>query len=66
MSQPECHSLAKRFEAKALAGLVDVKFLVSNPGEADAEQVCEEVNQLYNAIDRGEFRPLDFNDARAR
>jgi hypothetical protein len=64
MTKTECQTLAERFEEKALAGLVDVKFLVSNPGEADAEVVCEEVNRLYGAIERGDFRPLDFNDAR--
>lgn len=65
MSKTECQTLAERFEQKAQAGLVDVKFLVSNPGEADAELVCEEVNNLYAAIDRGDLRALDFNDARA-
>ncbi|WP_441280535.1 hypothetical protein [Tardiphaga sp. 862_B3_N1_1] len=64
MTKTECQTLAERFEKKALAGLVDVKFLVSNPSEADAELVCEEVNRLYAAIEQGEFRPLDFNDAR--
>jgi hypothetical protein len=64
MEKTECQRLAERFKLKADAGLVDVKFFVSDPTEAVAEQVCQEVNMLYDAVERGELRRLDFNDSR--
>lgn len=55
--------LAGRYsEMKADNGLVDVKFLLRNTEEATTEQVCREVEAMYNAFDRGEYKKLDFND----
>jgi hypothetical protein len=66
MVQTECQKLAARFAAKAANGLVDVKFYVKSPAEAVHEQVCEEVNRLYQAIERGDVAALDFKDARSQ
>jgi hypothetical protein len=58
----ETQKLAGRFESLAnLKGMLDVKFYFS--GEASSEQVCEEVNRLYQAVDKGEFAVLDFKDS---
>ena len=55
--------LAARYERmKAEKGLVDVKYFLSNQGEATTEQVCREVNAMYAAVERGEAKPLDFGD----
>jgi hypothetical protein len=59
----ESQKLAARFEAKAASGLRDVKFFVRNITEATEEGVCREVNRLYDAVERGEAKPLDFNDS---
>ncbi len=64
MERSECQKLKERFEVKAAAGLVDVKFFVVNPSEALGEQVCAEVNALYEAVGRGDVKDLDFNDTR--
>ena len=56
--------LVKRFKAMEGNGLVDVKFLLRNPDEATGEQVCREVNDLLDAVERGESVPLDFKDSR--
>lgn len=54
--------LAARFEKMQAAGLTDVKFFLRNSGEATTEQVCAEVNAMYEAFDRGDFKELDFGD----
>ena len=59
----QCTKLAARFETMAAGGLLDVKFFVRNQDEASAESVCEEVNRLYAAVDRGEEVDLDFRDS---
>jgi hypothetical protein len=64
MEKTECQKLKERFSAKADSGLVDVKFFVVNPSEALGEQVCGEVNALYEAVARGDVKELDFNDSR--
>lgn len=58
-------TLAARYEKMAANGLVDVKFFLGNAGEATTEQVCREVNALYEAVDRGDCEPLDFGDRSA-
>jgi hypothetical protein len=58
-----CADLAERFEKMAADGLVDVKFFVRNSEEATVEVLCDEVTRLYEAVDRGEASPLDFNDS---
>ncbi len=54
--------LADRHDAMKADGLVDVKFLLSNPAEATNEEVFREVNAMYDALDRKEFKTLDFGD----
>src|ERR1700677_4393106 len=47
-----CESLANRFEKMAKNdGLLDVKFYVAGR-ELVTEQVCREVNRLYEALER--------------
>lgn len=59
-----CQKLAARFARMAASdGLRDVKFLVRNVDEAAAESVCDEVNRLYEAVERGEEADLDFRDS---
>jgi hypothetical protein len=65
-SRTECGELAERFRKMAEDGLLDVKFFLSNPAEAATEQVCEEVNSLYRAVDEGRLTPLDFGDSHKR
>ena len=63
MTEPSAReTLAARYEKMAADGLQDVKFFLGNAGEATTEQVCREVNSLYDALDRGDFEPLDFGD----
>lgn len=58
--------LANRYEQmKAESGLVDVKYFLSNSGEATTEQVCREVNAMYAAMERGDAKVLDFADRSA-
>lgn len=61
-NQSERETLAARYEELVKEGLVDVKYFLSNDGEATTEQVCREVNAMYAAIERGNFEPLDFGD----
>jgi hypothetical protein len=66
-SRTECGQLAERFRKMAEDdGLLDVKFFLRNQAEAATEQVCEEVNALYRAVDEGKVTPLDFGDSRGR
>ena len=62
MEKTECQKLADRFEKMAGDGLLDVKFYVANR-EAVTEQVCREVNRLYEALERDEAANLDFKDS---
>lgn len=55
-------TLAARYKGMAADGLLDVKFFLGNAGEATTEQVCREVNALYEALDRGDYETLDFQD----
>jgi hypothetical protein len=59
MTKSERDDLAARYESMAANGLVDVKYLVTNAGEATTEQVCGEVNALYEALARHEYKPFD-------
>lgn len=62
MEKTECQKLADRFDKLASQGLLDVKFYVAGR-EAVTEQVCREVNRLYEALDRDEAVDLDFKDS---
>jgi hypothetical protein len=55
--------LADRFERKTAEGLVDVKFFLRGVAEATTDEVYEDVNSLYEAYERGDCRPLTFNDS---
>lgn len=61
-SMTERESLADRYTSMKAKGLVDVKFLLTNPAEATGEEVCREVNAMYEAVERGDAKPLDFCD----
>ncbi len=61
---PQCDRLADRFREKAAGGLIDVKFYLRNTQEAADEQICHEVNRLYDAVGRGEFKKLGFKKQR--
>jgi len=63
LKQSEREVLAARYEEKAASGLVDVKFFLSNSGEATTEQVCREINAMYDAVERGDCKPLRFRAA---
>lgn len=51
--------LAAKYNDMKAAGLVDVKYLLSNTGEATSEQVCGEVNAMYLALERSEYKAFD-------
>lgn len=55
--------LADRFVRKTAEGLVDVKFYLRNVEEATNDEVYEDANALYEAFERGDCRPLAFNDS---
>jgi hypothetical protein len=54
--------LAARYKSMATEGLVDVKHCVRNTDEATTERVCREVLAMYEALERGEAKPLNFHD----
>ncbi|MBB5685639.1 hypothetical protein [Sphingobium boeckii] len=59
----ERKALADRYaRMQAEEGLVDVKFLLSNPAEATTDEVYREVNAMYEALERKEAKVLDFGD----
>jgi hypothetical protein len=55
--------LAAIYEKKAQAGLVDVKFTLTDVEDATPEIIYGEVLRLEEAIERGDVTPLDFNDS---
>ncbi len=63
MKTDECEKLARRVESMAAQGLVDVKFFVKDLDGATPQQVCAEINAIYDAVERGNCRPLEFNDS---
>jgi hypothetical protein len=64
MSATQCETLKGRFANMASdEGLVDVKFYVRNVQEAVTEQLCQEVQGLYAALEDGGSEPLVFNDS---
>jgi hypothetical protein len=66
-NQPNaCEKLATLYRQKASAGLIDVKFFVSNVGEVNPEVVCAEALRFDEAVERGDTVPLDFMDRHAR
>jgi hypothetical protein len=65
-SMTEFGHLADRFRKMAEGGLVNVKLFLSNAAEAATEQVCQEVNEMYRAVDEGRLTKLDFDDSYKR
>ena len=61
-SMTERATLDARYADMKAAGLVDVKFLLGTPAEATSEELCREVTAMYQALERGEFKSLDFGD----
>lgn len=62
MSTTQCNALAIRFADKAANGLRDVKFYLQNRDEAGVEDVCSEVNRLYDAVAAGQAAALNMGD----
>ena len=56
--------LSALYAKKREAGLVDVKFLVGSIDEASFEVVANEVLRLEEAVERGDYRIIRFNDKR--
>lgn len=57
--------LSSRYaKQKQTAGLVDVKFHLRNTDDAVIEQVCHDVNKLYESVANGGAVKLDFKDSR--
>ncbi len=54
--------LSALYAQKREAGLVDVKFLVGSIDEASFEDVANEVLRLEEAVVRGDYRVIRFND----
>ena len=61
-TQSAASKLSALYAQKREAGLVDVKFLVGSIDEASYEDVANEVLRLEEAVERGEFRVIRFND----
>lgn len=63
MNAIECRDLADLVQTKVQAGLKDMKFFLGND-DSGTEEVCQEVNRLYQAIGAGAYEELDFGDLR--
>lgn len=61
-SQSAKSRLSALYAEKREAGLVDVKFLVGSVDEASFEDVANEVLRLEEAVERGDYRVIRFND----
>jgi hypothetical protein len=57
-----CDTVAALYKKKEAAGLVDVKFFVDDAYKATREVVCGEVLRLEEAIKKGDYEELVFND----
>jgi hypothetical protein len=62
-NETESEKLAFQLQKFAADGLVDIKFCIRNAEESAEELVCREVNMIYDAIERNEYRVLDFQDS---
>jgi len=54
--------LSALYAKKREAGLIDVKFLVGSIDEASFDDVANEVLRLEDAVQRGDYRVIRFND----
>ncbi|GEM_PF-5711227 len=63
MFERECNTLTSHLDAKKAAGLVDIKFYVNRRhGMPDPHVVCEETNELFDAVAKGQVEQFRFND----
>lgn len=51
------------FSERAEAGMVDIKFCLSNLGEATPSAVYAEVLGAFKALENDQFTELSFNDS---
>lgn len=58
-----CQALTDRFLWMASEGLIDIRFVLSDLNRATKEQVCREVEYVYEALDAHQCVPLDFQDS---
>lgn len=61
-SQTAKSRLSALYASKREAGLVDVNFLVGSIDEASFDDVANEVLRLEEAVERGDYRVIRFND----
>ena len=54
--------LSALYARKREAGLVDVKFALGSIDEASFDDVAIEVLRLDEAVERGDYRVIQFND----
>lgn len=59
-------SVARLYEAKQIAGLVDVKFLHKALDEGSPAQIEADLVKIHKAIGAGSVRPLHFGDRRLK
>ena len=57
-----CDQVVALYACKAAAGLTDVRFCVDDASKATREAVCKDVLRLEDAIAKGDFEDLVFND----
>ena len=59
MEPQERDLLAKRFqEEKENSGLLDMKFFLGDVSDCVVDDVCQEVNHLYELAEKGQCRPV--------
>jgi hypothetical protein len=58
--------IARLYEEKRDAGLVDVKFLHKNLDEGSPAQVEDDLVAIHRAIKAKQINPLDFGDLRLK
>ena len=60
----EFERLSSRYaKQKEKEGLVDVKYYLRNTDDAVTEQVCRDVNKLYESVEKGGAVGLKFKDS---
>ena len=62
---PQMMKLHTRCKSMAKQGLVDLKISIVNvDSDTTAEAVAAEVNAIYDALEHGQCKPLNFKDSR--
>jgi len=62
VNENACEAVAALYKEKEAAGLIDVKFFVDDAYKATREVVCREVLRLEDAVNKGDYEELVFND----